>query len=400
MGKKKTEIRILDAEKFLGGLPGASFGGADEADDLDDALKDAMRTKIRRVKSLELDRYLLQSEHELEKLKREGSPSSPEGSGTEKVADAALLRMSRELSKLPEAEREMVIRNYALLKSAEGGGSSTPYLPLLVGFAKSNPGASQDQMLSYAKALGDQFNRGLETAQRLAPAKDAASNPLEFLKIFKDIIADSVQRPVVEALKQFQPRPGVWEQIIMNPDIFMRFKELGFFSGSGGGASKGTIDLEIERLRGERELNMEKLRLENRKMMLEHEAGERRADTLLKALTPVSALLASPVDKKMRQLGRQTATQNPTASMPRGSPQRQQQNPVGGQVGQEAQGSFVRIQCDCGYVGDVSFQGTAPEGITCPGCGKGLVLGEVTPAEGLAEPGPEGIMGDQGGVEA
>jgi len=323
-----------------------------------------MRSKVRRLKALELDKYLLQSEQELEKLKRGEARGALEGD--KPVGDESLLRMSKELSKLPEAERDMVVRNYALLKAAEGGGGGTPYLPLLIGFAKANPGASQDQMLSYATALGDQFSRGVETAQRVMPSRES-NDAIELMKIFKDLITDSVQRPLEEAIKQVQPQPSAFEQILLDDRLFVRAKELGMFGGSGG-ASKGSIDLEIERLRGERELTSKKLELEFKKAMLEHDANDRRTDAIINALTPLGALFAGPIDQKMRSLGQQTGGRTPP---PRGVA--------------PSSGKKAMIQCSCGYRGPMSFPGAMPRIVNCPKCGQELTI-KTPEAEGPPAP--------------
>jgi hypothetical protein len=320
---------------------------------------ETLRDLTDEYRMLRLEQMIEKRRREVDRLKRGDSSPSTGGISMEEVSDRDLLAMSKELSRLPEAEREMVIRNYALLKAAEGSNSSMNYLPLLVGFAKANPGANQDQMLSYAKELGTQFSKGVESAQRIMTPGENKSDAIELMKIFKDLITDSVQRPLEEAIRQVQPQPGVFEQILTNPDLFARAKELGMFGRYEGGASTSDMDLKIEQLRTERDLEIKKIDLEWKKSMLEREAQDKRTDAVLTALAPLSAVFAGPVNQRMRQLGQQQASTHNI-----GNPR-----PVDGVESQE---KTVQVRCDCGYEGTVGFQGSIPAVFRCPSCDKEL----------------------------
>lgn len=290
---------------------------------------------------------------DVEKLKRGESLTS---TGRE-LKDKDLLRMSRELSKLPEAERDMVIRNYALLKSTEGGSAAAPYLPLLVGFAKANPGASDSQMISYLKLMDGQLLKGLELAKAMNPnPAKADANAMQFLTLMKDLIVEGVRNPLLQALKEIQPQVGVFEQILTRPELWNRAKEIGMFGGSNVATSN--LDLEIEKLRGERQLTVTKLELEMRRDELKRQAEDRRTDTIISVFAPLaSAFAGSAAAGKMRDLGQQqAAAHNPTqANLMSPSKMAPQEN-------------LIRILCRCGYEGTQPLTDPPQKEVRCPKC--------------------------------
>ena len=147
--------------------------------------------------------------------------------------------------------------------------------PLLIGFSKSNPGTRQSDMATYAKAMSDQFKTGIDAMKAVMP-KEKASSSTDALKLMKDLIIEGVRNPVLTAIEKSQPQPSAFEQILMNPEMFSRAKEIGMFGSNEPRTGSTNIDLEIEKLRGERELQIKRLDLEWRKSLLETEAKDRR----------------------------------------------------------------------------------------------------------------------------
>ncbi|GAG57630.1 unnamed protein product [marine sediment metagenome] len=150
-------------------------------------------------------------------------------------------------------------------------------LPLLIGFSKSNPGTQQSDMVSYAKVVSDSFKTGIDVMKSVQ-TKEKPSNAMEFMKVMKDLVIEGVRNPLLQAIEKTQPQPSAFEQILLNPEMRSAAKEMGMF---GGGDSKGVttaIDLDIEKLRGERMMDMKRLELENQKMLLEIDAKDRKSD--------------------------------------------------------------------------------------------------------------------------
>ncbi|GAH00928.1 unnamed protein product, partial [marine sediment metagenome] len=240
-------------------------------------------------------------------------------------------------------------------------------LPLLIGYSKSNPGTQQSDMAVYAKAMSDQFQQGISVMQSVIP-KEKASNATELLKIFSNLVTESVRKPMEELSKNMQPQASAFEQILMNPEMFSRAKEIGMFgsneSRSGGSTS---IDLEIEKLRGERELGSKQLDLQWRKTVLEIEQKNQRTDQILSTLAPLTAVFAGPVAQRIQQMGAQQGMAH------------QPPNPVP-PVAQPT-GTTILIKCSCGHEGPINFPGEVPPIIKCPKCDQKLVVGGTPPGK-------------------
>ena len=332
---------------------------------LDDELESEDAMMAREIKEMRVDEMNLKRrakmaklQKEIDKLEKETEKSDSDDSDIPRISVA----MAQQIANLPPEEREKIIETYAMFRSMDQSkGRGDSLLPLLIGYSKSNPGTQQSDMVSYAKAMADQFKTGVEMMKSVMPPQDKASNATEILKLFKDLVTDSVKKPMEELVKNMQPQPSAFEQIIMNPDMRSAAKEMGMFGGGDPRTGSTNIDLEIEKLRGERELSIKKLDLEWRKTTLETEAKdkreERRNDNLLAALSPLTALLSGPIDQRMRQFGQQQAA----AHVPPG--------------GMPPLDNNIMIRCSCGYQGPISFQGPSPDRVNCPSCGLELVVG-------------------------
>jgi len=318
--------------------------------------------KEMRVEELNLKRKtrMAKLQKEIDKLEKETENNNPDSSDVPRMSVA----MAQQISQLPEDERNKVIETYAMFRSIDQSkGKGDSLLPLLIGFSKSNTGSSQSDMATYAKAMSDQFKTGIDVMQSVIP-KEKPSNATELLKIFRDLVSDSVKKPMEELAKNMQAQPSAFEQILMNPEMFARAKEIGMFGSREPRAGGTNIDLQIEQMRGERELSIKKMDLEWRKAMLEIDAKDRRSDNIMQALAPLSALLATPVAQRMQTLGQQQgAAHVPTNRSP---------PPV------QTQGTTILLQCPCGNQETMSFPGPPPETVNCPKCGQLLVVGDPT----------------------
>jgi len=378
--KKKTSIKILDMDEYLGSRF-SNQGMAGKEDDLDAILRDTAKMKVRRGKMMELDKYLLQSEQELERLKRGESLNS---TGGPLPSNADFLNMAKALENLSPEEAQRVRSSYTFFKMAEKGGSGgMALMPMLLQYAKTNPGASENQMINYLKLMDSQLLKGLEIAKAMNPPKQQGdpmtymvkgmelmktatpvkqNDPMEFLKLMKDLVIEGVRNPLMQAIKEAQPTPGLLEQIFLKPELFNQFKEIGIFGGKQGGAGTTEMDLKIAQITTANQLEMKKMDLEWRKSMLERESQDRKTDVLVSALAPFSALLAGPLDQRMRQFGQRQASAHNPAVIPPGTGM-----PIL---------PPIQIKCYCGYQGSISFDGSPPAVVNCPQCGMGLNVGD------------------------
>lgn len=313
------------------------------------------------LKSLRIDELLLKRrsrmaklQKEIEKLEKEGDKNNPKGE-----TPGISIAMAQQISHLSPEEQQNVLQTYAMFRSIDqNSGRQDSMLPFLVQFSKQNPGTTQSDMVTYAKAMSDQFKTGIEAMKTVMPQREKSANAIEVLKLFKDLVSDSLQKPMDELLKKVQHQPGVFEQILTNPELYNRAKEIGMFGSRDPKGGSTNIDLEIEKLRGERQMSTQKLDLEYRKMMLEMEAKDRRTDRMLSLVGPLSAMFSGSIDERMRDLGRGTvAPHNPTQTVP---------TPT----------NSLHITCsECGYDEETPMLGAPPEQIPCPGCGVSLNIG-------------------------
>jgi len=329
---------------------------------LDDELEseDAMiahEVKSMRVEEMNMKRKarMAKLQKEIDRLEKETEKTDSDDSDIPRISVA----MAQQIANLPPDERNKVIETYAAFRSIDQSkGRGDSLLPLLIGYSKTNPGNTQSDMVTYAKAMADQFKTGIDVMKSVMPPPEKASSSTEALKLMKDLIIEGVRNPVLSAIEKNQPQQSAFEQILMNPEMFSRAKEIGMFGNREPRTGSTNVDLEIEKMRGERELSIKKLDLEWRKSLLESEAKDKRTDAVLTALAPLSAVFAGPVNQRMRQFGQQQASSYTPENI---SPP----------------GNTILIRCSCGYQGPMSFPGPPPDIIKCPSCGQDLVVGGV-----------------------
>jgi len=333
----------------------------------------------RDLKTMRIDEIVLKRRARVAKLQKEIDKLEKDKEKNEKNESAMpgiSISMARQISMLPMDEQDKVMQTYAAFRSIDQSkGRGDSLLPLLVGFSKSNPGNTQSDMAMYAKAMADQFKTGIDAMKAVMP-KEKASSSTDALKLMKDLIIEGVRNPVLTAIEKSQPQPGLFEQFITNPDLFNRVKELGLFGSREPKAGSTNIDLEIEKLRGERELSIKKIDLEWKRDTLKRDSEDRRTDAIITAIGPISALFSGPLNQRMRQFGlQQASTHNPTSVIPPVGT-----TPTGHPSSAE---NSVFIKCSCGYQGLETFQDTIPDKINCPNCGIELNVG--APRDGKPE---------------
>ena len=321
------------------------------------------------LKSMRVDEVILKRrarmaklQKELDKLEKESGGLSSNNSEMPRLSVA----MAQQIANLPENERNKVLETYAMFRSIDHskGRGGDSLLPLLIGYSKSNPGTQQSDMAVYAKAMSDQFQSGIAVMQSVIP-KEKPSNATELLKIFRDLVADSVKKPMEELAKNMTAQPSAFEQILMNPEMFGRAKEIGMFGSREPRTGSTNVDLEIEKLRGERQLEIKKMDLDWRKALLESEAKGQRGSNMMAMLAPLTAIVAGPVSQRMQKLGEQQgATHIPPVTMP-----------------SVPTGTTILLRCSCGHEGPMNFPGQPPSLINCPSCGQELLVGGTPPGK-------------------
>ncbi len=315
--KPRSSVLYLEGDKFLGELALAKKKEEEEEEDeIDKTLKELTKSKIMKLKSLEVDKYLLQTEKEVEELKKDvEKKKNPEES--EITPETAMA-----LAKLPEEQRNLVIQTYTMLKSAEKGGGAMAYmLPMLIGFAKANPQAQQNDMVKFAELVTNQIKTGMELARANQPQPTQLSfDPIALVKTFAEVIRDNVQKPLEEVVERIQPQPSALEQLLLDDKLFERAKTLGMFGGGGGQPQQSDILLEIEKLRTERDLKIQEMEQEHKKWLAEHRLEEQKWQQL-------GSIFQGPVGNVLETLGRAGADRIRTerGAMPQAQAQAQPQ---------------------------------------------------------------------------
>jgi len=171
---------------------------------LDDILLDEERELSREVNRIRLEHIVMKRRQELERLKQQGGETNI----SSLPSNTDFLNMAKFMADLSPEEAQRVRSSYTFFKLAEkGGGGGMSILPMLLNYAKTNPGASEDQMINYLKLMDGQFVKGLEIARAMTPPQSEDS-AMKFLQLMKDLVIEGVRNPVLQAIEKSQPTPG------------------------------------------------------------------------------------------------------------------------------------------------------------------------------------------------
>jgi len=377
MPKKKDDKDKVEDPRYKGsGIlidPALTGGwrGVRRKDWLDRELEEEERMEAQDMRKMRIEeakarrrKRIIQLQKEIEELDEDDSKEKVEASS------GANLAMAKELSRLPDKEKQKVVQTYAMIKQAEKSGNDmSGWLPMLIGFTRENPEASKNDMLDYIKAMNEMTKMNVDMVRGNQP-QTGAQNNLEYIKLFKDMFQDTLKKPLEDMEERLQPRYSPFEQILLNPELYERAQNMGLFGGQKSSPGETSeLDLKLEQMRQQHDLKMKEFDLQNKKMMMEQQSKQERNQNLLQALLPLSGLLAGPANKKMRQLGQSTAKKMPNPDIER----QEQGQGSGGKAGQETQP--VAIKClECGYEGVENLPIPIPDQLKCPACNTTLVM--------------------------
>jgi hypothetical protein len=364
--KPRSSVFVAEVDRWLGN---PALGQTESKDPVDRALEEAVERKVRRLKMLELDKYLQETEKEIKELRGEKEMKEEK----EEKIDPLLVPYAVELSKLPDEQRNKVIAIVHALSSKEGSPLAW-VVPLAMGVVKANPGEDTNSLLKTADILANQIKTGIEIGRQTQAQPQSNVNPfdgaVQLLKAFGEIMRENVQKPLEEAISRIQPQPSVFEQILLDDRLFQRAKELGLFGGHPQGLeSEAALRLqkEIEQLKTEREMKLAELKQEHDKWAMEMQME-------MKKWEQVGKLFEGPAGQFIQMIG------GATADRIRGS---------GGSS--SAQGTQI--------------PGIKVEQITCPSCNKQFYVNALADyaicphcAQVLQKKGPGGEP--EGGAEA
>ena len=317
--KPKSTIYFTDLSKWLGSSTAVVGDREDVEDELDKAVKEATRRKIRHLKMMELDRYLwetkkeaLEARKEVEQLKKEleklGVPleeqqatqSQPQQEG--QAVSREYMDVARMLAELPDEKREAVINTYMLLRSADRmGPAASLMLPIMAAYMKSNPSAGQADLIKLSESMANQVKTLLEVARGQQPAQqvDQITSIATLIKTLADIYRPpTTQADPIDLLKKVLDLAGaltgqrsVWDEILEDENKYMRLKEI------LGGSSQlpPEVVIKLEEMRQAHEREMKKLDLEILKLKSGLLESRRKSKQFAMALRKIGEAVASGI---------------------------------------------------------------------------------------------------------
>lgn len=264
-------------------------------DEIDKFRQQDLKKKVIRIRELEAEKYLVEKEKELNKALKESMPT-PAETAFQSGVDIA---MAQELTRLPPEQQQQTIQMYAALKNAErsAGKGGDMLLPMMIGFWRQNPQATPVDFASYAKSMGDQIRLGMELARvNQPPQQPQGADAIQLLSVFANLIKDNVQAPFKELVEKLQPQPGLFEQILTNPDLFNNARNMGLFGGQTQPPTPPEVLVQLEKFRADTQMGLEKLRQDYNFKLLDRQADQAKWEMVGKALE-------GPLGKAVENLG-------------------------------------------------------------------------------------------------
>ncbi len=199
----------------------------------------------------------------------------------------------------------------------------------------------------------------------IAKSAQPASGPdksIEFAKLITTIYGEIIKN-------QNRGSPSFFENLLMDPNLYNRAQSLGIFGNRGEGKDMNAFSVEIEKLRGERDLQNRRFDLEIQKSRLQHEDSRYKMDLALRAIGPMLNIAGNSLAKDAYATGRNIAGHiNPN--------QTQAQNSyASGEL------ATIEIVCDCGFSKSMLLPDPPPGQVPCPGCGTLLNVGTEIPSD-------------------
>lgn len=356
----KTKIGILDSDQFMRYKP--MYGEEKEgSDDLESLSKRITKLKMAKLTRMELDKYLLETERELEKLRGGEYPITelpPAASslrdilgmygGDSKKADEVLKNMS------PES-----IRNLMLMTSASSGNPNMMLPIALMTRSEGSPKDIADTVATYVKLAKDSSGSGSDMVTIVDKVISAIRpNKSEEVPIYVNSLIEELKEArkqiTEDRLKEIEKK--IEDSRAPHPREFIQqFKAdaetFGFKSATGGKA--GELDLKLEEMRESHELKLAEINLNLQKWVLERQLDSEKWDVVKDMVNPIVAVAGKPIEDKIREMGRG---------------KKEQEKPQKPQEPAQQKEAVINIPCEkCHAM--ISLNPPYPESFKCPNCG-------------------------------
>jgi hypothetical protein len=328
--KPRPKIKFLDLDKFLGNpsMVGVVEGEKEEEDEVEKALKRAAKLKSDRIKMLELDKYLLETEREVKKLREEeergkgAETTSASSSEVEPVMKALLTdpKTQKQWLDLTEEQRNIILSSIAAV-SATGGsaGNLGTVFPLMMMQMRQQPGSSVRDMVELIKTVsppqagttGKDITEAVRLGVELAGGKPEASvtdtvtdiydkfvKPVleETRKLREELAQERISR-LEKEIEELRSRPGGIEELAQKKEELEALRDI--FEGPGARSDEvEKLRLEHDKWKAEREWDMEKWKIE---MGLKERSEKEKWKTVKEMLKPAIKRAAPIIDAAVQE---------------------------------------------------------------------------------------------------
>ena len=239
--EKKEEVKRRgkkvsgDLIEIVGKFP--SRKTSDDEDDITRIFDEQIKILSKQAKAKMLKKMILEQEKEISDLDKIVSKERVANEGRMAINTPTNhmeidLRVATELAKLPDNEREKVIKTFAMLRAAEREAANpNVLLPLLIGFSQENKGTSQNEMYQWARMQLDAMKTAYEMAKSGEKKGDGGDAVKLYLELFKEILAKDRELRKQEfdmMMKKLEEtrQPGLLDSILLNQDVRETLKEI------------------------------------------------------------------------------------------------------------------------------------------------------------------------------
>jgi ribosomal protein S27E len=358
-GKKRGKLYILQADKALGS-PTLSLRLGEEKDEVDKVLEDIVRRKAQKLKSLELEKFLLETQREVEKMRSEvekGSESSesPSSNGEAEASEITPM-IAVELAKLPEDQRRTVMQTYSMLKGIEKSDSRTLplILPMLIERARANSASNGSNVTDVVRAMADVLKTGFDMGKSQSQGSQTGDQLvgtllnalLNHLMKEKDEETKQLLAQVYEALGK---KENIFEKILTDESFRENLRS--FFSREGTppelNAEIAKMRVDLEKFKAEQGLALDKWKAEKDWEIKRQENLVRTLETIFQG--PPGRIIDSAVSKVVGGIGKGVAAQAATQAA-------------------------KMITAKCGECGAIFQIAEGLKTVKCPSCGAELEI--------------------------
>lgn len=201
----------------------------------------------------------------------------------------------------------------AFMQLAKSSGTDVKDLIEIMKFMRSNGGVD-------LKGISEIFNAGVNAARAQNPAGPAT------VQQGVDQIMKTYVNPFLDALKDkdkeiFEEKFKSLESKIVNPlEWFQQQKAVAGQLGFTPAGKSSEVDLKLEEMRQSHDLDMEKLRWEQNKFVMQQAAERDKWSAIQQMVSPIAALAGPEVRNQLKNLGRQVSKSMGPNPIPEGLP--------------------------------------------------------------------------------